>query len=200
MRTIHSLSTKILPASLLSIFFLFTPLIYAGDWQVDKKAANLVKFHSETTLLDFEGQTNNIDGYIYWEGDEEFIDEGELHFEVQLATFTTGIGKRDRDMREDVLETDSFPVASFSGFFNTLSKSGKTYNVASNGEMSLHGHKKKMQIHATVVFENGKINVKSNFKIVLKDYSIDAPALLAFIKVAQEIDLMLDFNLIKAVK
>ena len=167
MKTTIQMNT-ILRISFLSIVFLFTTFIYPKDWQVDKKASNHVKFHSETTLLDFEGQTENIDGYVYWKGDEKFADVGELHFEVQLATFTTGIGKRDRDMREDVLETDKFPFASFSGSYNILSYKGNTYKVASNGEMLLHGHKKKMQIHATVLFENGKMNVKSNFNRILR--------------------------------
>lgn len=186
----------ILYISLLSIVLLTGTPVYAEDWHVDKNAANLVKFHSETTLLDFEGETDNIDGYAFWEDEKEF-DEGDVYFEVQLAAFTTGIGKRDRDMREDVLETDKFPFASFSGHFNTVSRKGNTYEVASNGEISIHGHKKKMQIHATVVIENNKMNLKSNFKILLKDFDIDAPELLAFIKVAQEIDLMLDFNMVK---
>ena len=41
------------------------------------------------------------------------------------------------------------------------------------------------------------MNVKCDFKILLKDFLIDAPELLAFIKVAQEIDITLDFTLIK---
>ena len=172
----------------------------AEDWQVDKTADNSVHFHSTTTLLDFEGSTNNIDGYAYWEGFKFFGDNNELYFEVHLATFSTGIGKRDRDMREDVLETDKFPVASFNGSFTKVEQKGNTFNVVVNGEMSLHGHSKKMEINATVVLEKGIMNVKSDFSIFLNDYNIDAPDLLAFIKVAQEIKLSLDFNLVEVKK
>jgi YceI-like domain len=184
----------------LSIFLLCAVHLFADDWQVDKSADNLVHFNSSTTLLDFEGTTSNIDGYAYWEGYKFFGDNNEIYFEVQLATFSTGIGKRDRDMREDVLETGRYPVASFSGTFKDVKQTGNKFDVVVSGEMSLHGHKKAMDVSAVVVLENGVMNVKSNFSIFLKDYNIDAPNLLAFIKVAQEIKIDLEFNLVEVKK
>jgi hypothetical protein len=44
------------------------------------------------------------------------------------------------------------------------------------------------------------MNVVCNFSVFLKDYEIEAPTLLAFIKVAQEIKLELDFQLEKIVE
>ena len=38
----------------------------------------------------------------------------QLHFEVDLASFDTGIGKRDRDMRQ-VLDTEQWPKAVYKG-------------------------------------------------------------------------------------
>ena len=68
--------------------FSFTPAIYAGgDWQVNKERENNVTFYSSTTMLDFDGTTNNIDGYIYWEGDSLFGNRNEIYFEVDLARF-----------------------------------------------------------------------------------------------------------------
>ena len=184
----------------LHILLVFVVSLYADDWQVDKSADNLVHFHSTTTLLDFEGSTSHIDGYAYWEGYKFFGDNNEIYFEVQLATFSTGIGKRDRDMRDDVLETDKYPVASFSGTFKDVKRTGNKFDVVVSGEMSLHGHTKEMDINAVVVLEKGVMNVKCNFSIFLKDYNIDAPDLLAFIKVSQEIKLTLDFNLVEIKK
>jgi len=172
----------------------------ADDWQVDKSANNEVHFYSSTTLLDFEGVTSNIDGYIYWKGFKFFGEDNELYFEVQLATFNTGIGKRDRDMREDVLETDKYPVASFNGKFKEVKRSGNKFNVIVSGEMSLHGQKKQMDIDAVITLEKGVMNVTGDFTILLDDYNIEAPNLLAFIKVSQEIKISLDFNLVEVKK
>lgn len=176
--------------------FIAVPAL-AGDWQVDKKADNSVVFHSTTTLLDFEGVTDKIDGYIFWDGKDPFSGKNEVYFEVALASFETGIGKRDSDMREDVLNTNKFPVSSFKGEFVKVTKSKSQYNLTVAGELDLHGIKKKMEIHGIITIKNGVMHVKSNFSIFLKDFKIEAPSLAAFIKVAEEIKLSLDFYLVE---
>jgi len=173
---------------------------FSGDWQVNKKAENKIIFISSTTLLDFEGTTDNIDGYIFWDGDKVFGDKNELYFEIQLNTFETGNGKRDRDMRDDVLHTEDYPVASFKGNFLKVEKNNNLFTVSVEGEMSLHGKKKKMEIPGTIKMENGKMNLRTSFSIFLEDYNIEAPSLVAFIKVAEEIKLDLDFNLLEIKK
>lgn len=176
---------------------LLTGTGFAGDWQVDKEAKNKIVFTSSTTLLDFEGVTNNIDGYIYWEGDTIFGDKNELYFEIQLITFDTGNGKRDRDMRNDVLHTKKHPTAFFKGNFEKVEYSEGLYTVTVKGEMNLHGKKKELEIPGSIEIKNGKMNLKTHFSIFLNDYGIKAPSLIAFIKVAEEIKLELDFNLLE---
>ena len=166
---------------------LFSVEIFGGDWQVDKKSNNIIVFHSSTTLLDFEGTTDNIDGYIYWQGDKVFGEKNELYFEIQLNTFDTDNGKRDRDMRDDVLHTKDYPLASFTGNIVKVESSGDLHSVTVKGEMNLHGKKKEIIIPGTINFKDGKMNIKTHFSIFLKDYNIEAPSLLAFIKVSEEI-------------
>ena len=100
---------------LVLVFLLFQTFIYAEEWNVKKSEDNLVKFTSSTTLLDFDGITDNIEGYIYWEGEKLFGEKNEIYFEVDINSVETGIGKRDRDMQEDVLETDKWAKTSFKG-------------------------------------------------------------------------------------
>ncbi len=179
----------------LYILLILNGFAFAGEWDVKKDAQNIVKFISSTPVLDFEGVTNNIDGYIYWEGDGLPGDKNELYFEVDLNTLSTGIGKRDRDMREDVLETDKWPKAFFKGKIYLVDKpdSTETYLVKAKGKMFIHGKEKEMDIPTTIKIENGTVNVQSHFSVFLKDYDIEAPSLLAFIKVAQEIKISLNF-------
>ena len=42
--------------------------LVAGEYHVDKERENQVKFISDAPLEDFEGVTDKIDGYIFWEG------------------------------------------------------------------------------------------------------------------------------------
>lgn len=184
-----------------ALIFLISPiLLFSEEWHVKKSKNNLVKFTSSTSLLDFNGTTDKIDGYIYWEGDNKFGKNNEVYFEVDLNSVETGIGKRDSDMREDVLETDKWPTTSFKGVINnvTIDKSDSSmYNVVSIGKMFIHGIEKELQLEARIKVEDDIMNVKADFSVFLKDYEIEAPSLLAFIKVAEEIKLHLDFQLEK---
>ena len=185
---------------LLIIIFLIPAILVGEEWHVKKTEKNLVKFISSTTLLDFEGITSNIDGYIYWEGEEIFGQKNEIYFEVDLNSVETGNGKRDRDMREDVFETDKWPMTSFKGEINKVIKSQENdnkYNISALGKMFIHGHEKAMPIEAVIEVNNTSMNVFCEFSVLLKDYEIEAPSLLAFIKVADEIKLQLNFQLEK---
>jgi polyisoprenoid-binding protein YceI len=181
----------------LPCLLLLNSFIFASDWQVNKQADNnLVVFQSTTTLLDFEGTTNNIDGYIYWQGEDILPAGSELYFEVQPATFETGIGKRDSDMRSDVLETNKYTLSSFKGTLSKVEKSeAGIFDVIATGKFDLHGVKKEMEIPASITLLENQLHVKAEFSIFLKDYNIKAPSLMAFVKVAEEIKLKVNFVL-----
>lgn len=182
------------------ILVLFSTFMMAEEWHVKKSEKNLVKFISSTTVLDFEGVTDKIDGYIYLKGEELFGSENEIYFEVDLNSVETGIGKRDRDMREDVLETDKWPKTSFKGKIVEVVKKNddeNIYLVKSIGVMFLHGIEKEIEVNSEIHIQNTSINVITNFSVFLNDFEIEAPSLLAFIKVAEEIKLNLYFYLEK---
>ena len=182
---------------ILILLFILISNSFAKEWHVDKKADNSIIFHSSTTLLDFKGTTKNIDGFIYWEGDSLFAEKSEVHFEVSPATFNTGLGKRDSDMREDVLETDKFPLSSFTGKVTKTKRTKDEIQIEATGKLSLHGKEKPLTIKAVLKQTKDKITVKSNFSVFLKDYNIDAPSLMAFVKVAQEIKIEVMFDMLK---
>jgi len=175
-------------------------MLFAEEWHIKKSDDNIVKFTSSTPVLDFDGVTNKIDGYIYWEGENLFEDKNEIYFEVDLNSIETGIGKRDRDMREDVLETEKWPKTSFRGNIQNVVPNETVLNeyvVTAIGNMFIHGHEKKMEIKAKIEINDKSMNVTCDYSVFLKDYEIEAPSLLAFIKVSEEIKLHLNFQLEK---
>ena len=99
---------------LLSFLIFFSYTLIAGEWHIDKKAENKVKFTSKVVVLEFEGVTDQIDGYLFWDGEELVTTNSQVLFEVDLNTVETGNGKRDRDMR-DVLKTSEWQYTSFKG-------------------------------------------------------------------------------------
>lgn len=180
-------------------FLLGAPLaVQGGEWQVDTKAeGNQVAFTSKVVALTFTGTTDKIDGFIYWEGDSLFAAKDQLHFEVELASFDTGIGKRDRDMRQ-VLGTDQWPKAVYQGAIAehaAVDTTGVAYRVKTEGILSLHGVDRAIEVPGTVVVEEGRSKVEAAFTLKLADYNIEAPSLAAFVKVSEEVAVAVSFYL-----
>jgi len=176
---------------------MLSAIAIAGEWHVDSSAENLVKFTSSVSVLTFEGTTDKVDGYVYWEGDEMFKEKSQVYIEVDLNSVETGIGKRDRDMR-DVLNAKEFPATTFTGAFeNATAIEGmeNAWNVTVKGTFMVNGAENEISVPGKITMEDGRMHVVADFMILLNDYDIEAPSLAAFIKVAQEIKLNLDFYL-----
>lgn len=172
--------------------------VHGGEWHVDKEAdGNQVAFTSKVVGFTFVGTTDKIDGFIYWEGEPIFAANDQLHFEVELASFDTGIGKRDRDMRQ-VLGTDQWPKAVYKGKIAEHTPVDSTvvaYRVKSKGTLSLHGVERDVEVPGIVVVEEGRSKVEAAFTLKLADYDIEAPSLAAFVKVSQDIAIEVSFYL-----
>lgn len=177
---------------LVLLFFLPLSLIYATEYQVDKKAKNSVKFISDAPIENFEGITKNIDGYIYLDKTQS-LDSSQLYFEVELNTLDTGIGLRNRHMREEYLETDKFPYTYFTGKFATMKlRDDGNYDVEVNGKMFIHGITKQVLISGVMIKTEDGFNISSSFEVKLTDYNIDIPKIM-FLKIDETMKLEVDF-------
>jgi polyisoprenoid-binding protein YceI len=166
----------------------------AAEFHVDKKQSNLVKFISDAPMEDFEGTTSKIDGYMMNDGIDKLVGS-EVYFEVDLNSVSTGIGLRDRHMREDYLHTDKYKLTSFKGKIATANKVSDTeYDFTANGKKFIHGVTKDITIKGNI-FKNGNgYKVKANWAIKLPDYNIEVPKFM-FLRINEEIKLEVDFNL-----
>ncbi|MGE5365414.1 MAG: YceI family protein [Bacteroidota bacterium] len=175
---------------------IFSLLIYAIEYNVEKSPRNLVKFISDAPMEDFEGTTSSIDGYIKWDG-EDLTSKSDLYFEVDLRTLDTGIGLRNRHMRDNYLHTDRYPYASFRGrVIKADRKDNNSYNTTTEGKMTIHGVTKPVKIEGIMTYEKNGFRIKSSFSIKLTDYSIEVPKLM-FMKISDKIDLVADFLITK---
>ena len=174
------------------IIFLTSSLLVAGEYHVDKSKSNLVKFISDAPLEDFEGVTDKIDGYIIWSG-VEMVSETELYFEVDLNSLDTGIGLRNRHMRENYLETDKYPLTHFTGKLTDAVKlESDEYEVTAEGQFFIHGVTQNVIIKGTMTPSENGFNIKSNFITALTDYNIEVPQLM-FFKVDEDMKVELNF-------
>lgn len=181
---------------LVILLLVVSNLLFAGEYHVDKKQTNSVKFISKATIESFEGNTEKIDGYIVLQ-DAPNLYQAELYFEVDLNSVDTGIGLRNRHMREEYLHTDKYPLTSFKGKITNVKRITDTqYDVTVTGEMDLHGVKKTRMINGTINFSSKGININTEFIVKLTDHNIEVPSLM-FMRINEDIQLVLDFNLKK---
>ena len=182
---------------ILSILFISFSII-AGEFHVDKSSENMVKFISDAPIEDFEGVTNAIDGYLYWEGDD-LLNQSELYFEVDLNTVDTGIGLRNRHMRENYLHTDKHPKTHFTAkLIKAEKKSENVFEVEAEGKFFVHGVEKQKTIKGKLEKINKeKYKVTANFVVALSEYNIEVPSIM-FYKIDENMDLIVECYLKKA--
>ena len=176
---------------LIAILLVTLPLS-AKEFHVDRQADNLVKFISETTVESFKGITDQIDGYAYYEDDSLTLNS-EFYFEVELATIETGIGLRDRHMRDNYLETDSFPYASYKGnITNAKVVTADSIQVETSGEFTIHGVTQQRDIPGTLVRTDSGWLVRAEFIVNLNDHDIKIPKVM-FLKLAETQTVVVEF-------
>ncbi len=131
-----------------------------------------VEFTSRVPLHTFTGTSDHLSGEID-------LADGSVDFFVDLETLQTGIGRRDRDMRE-TLETDSFPFAEFTGrlltTFNPQASGAQQARV--QGSFKIHNVSRTITASGTLQKTGNQIRMIANWEINLKDYEITPPRLL----------------------
>jgi polyisoprenoid-binding protein YceI len=179
------------------IVLLMPSLLLSRECDVDKTRKNLVKFISDASFEEFEGTTDKIDGYVILPGDSLTsggnYDSSEAYFEVDLGSLDTGIGLRNRHMREEYLETDKYPYAHFKGkIIQAAKEEGSDSKVTLAGNFFIHGVERPVTISGSVIPINDSYHVLCNFAVKLSDYNIKIPTLM-FLKISEVIELQLDF-------
>ncbi|CAN5530077.1 hypothetical protein BH10BAC4_BH10BAC4_17800 [soil metagenome] len=108
------------------------------------------------------------------------VSSGELTIDMAMKDFKFKSGKMGRDAQKSYLETDKFKVASFKGKIKgdvDYHKAG-TYQTTVTGKLKIHGVEKEVTEKGTVTVNAGKITLKSEFHVQLKDYNVETPKIL----------------------
>lgn len=169
------------------------------EFLVALEKENRVRFVSDAPLEDFAGITGRIDGFLYLAGEglggSTDLSESEFYFEVDLASLDTGIGLRNRHMRDNYLETDRFPMASFEGQVSQLqSDESGGYRASAHGMLSIHGVERERDVDCLATRVGIDLRIRCAFTVALSDHDIPIPKLM-FMKIDEVMELDLDFFL-----
>ena len=160
--------------------------VASETFEIVSGAPNLVRFVSKAPLETFDGTTDHIAGHVTLNPKAlgEWID---VYLEVDLATFDTGIGLRNRHMRENHLETDKYPMATLRGgrvheVSATQLEPKRPVTLEIEGILELHGVQKALRVTVELTYslEDGipQLSVFSRFEVKLSDFDIPRPKFL----------------------
>ncbi len=166
---------------------------------MDLEAERVVRFISRAAIEEFEGVTDRIDGYVLLDTDglteETGRGETELYFEVELASLDTGIGLRNRHMRDNYLEVETYPYAAFGGkIARAAPLADGAYRVTAQGVLGVHGVERERAITCDVSPAGAGYRVQCAFTVLLSDHDIEIPKVM-FLKLNNEIRVEVDFYL-----
>ncbi|MBD3298811.1 MAG: hypothetical protein GF341_09170 [candidate division Zixibacteria bacterium] len=181
------------------VFLGIAPSVLAAEFHVDTDAERRVVFVSDAPIESFDGITEKIDGYAVIPADRladvSDFSQTKFYLEVDLASLDTGIGLRNRDMREDYLHTDEFPYAMYAGSIDSVtSLNDSTFLSYTSGDLTIHGVTKSHTTTDTVTARNGRYHVASHFPVALPNHHIEIPQLM-FLKINEVVELDLWFVL-----
>ena len=161
-----------------ALLFLPATLVAASrTYEVRSGAQSTAQFHAEDTYDSFDGSTNRVTGTIT--ADPAAPATSSVALTVDLRALDTGVGLRNKEMRERYLETGKFPEATF----KSVSVTGPA-EVAPNaaadlkvtGDFTLHGVTKRMTIPVRVVMlPDGRVHATSLFNVKMDEFGIDVP-------------------------
>lgn len=135
-----------------------------------------VSFYSKAPMENIEA--HNTKGVSVFD-----LASGRFEFSVLLKGFEFEKAKMQEHFNENYVESDRFPKAVFTGNIKDMGnlkidKDG-TYTVQVSGTLTMHGVTKPQNAQATFTVKGGTISALSELNVLLADYDIKIPSLVA---------------------
>jgi polyisoprenoid-binding protein YceI len=146
-------------------------------YAITKGGNNVASFHAEDTYDAFDGKTSDVTGTIVAAPANPAA--ASVQITINVDALDTGVGLRNKEMRERYLETNKFGTASFKSVSVTGPPSiapNQPADISVTGDMTLHGVTKRMTIPVRVVLiPDGRVHATTNFKLHMPDFGISVP-------------------------
>jgi polyisoprenoid-binding protein YceI len=174
-------------SNVLTGFFLVVSVVGQGAIALSRAGESSVRVLARGPAgLRIEGKSSQIDF-------EE--DASALTFKVPLAPIDTGIGLRNRHLRES-LEVDKFPDATLRVKLADLEfpKEGSPVGSQVTGELMLHGHSRPVPVHYRAERRDGGLTrIAGSLQLDMREFEIVPPSYLG-IAVSPDVEVAIDLT------
>jgi polyisoprenoid-binding protein YceI len=152
-----------------------------GTWVPDTSQQTFLGYRVNEQLVRIGvntavGRTSGVTGQLVIEGNTV----KSATFEADLTKLASDSGLRDGQLRNQAIETNKFPKATFAlsdpiTLPDTL-LSGQAFDTTLKGKLTLHGVTREVAIPAQAQMKSGLIVVVGSIEIQFSDYSISKPS------------------------
>jgi polyisoprenoid-binding protein YceI len=161
----------------------------AGEWAVGAGSVAGYRVREQLANLPAEsdavGRTEDVSGSITVEQASDAARLTAGTFTVDTTTIQSDEGRRDNRLRNEGLQTDQSPTATFVVTqpvdVPAAALAGAASDVTLVGELTLHGVTKAVEIPAKAQLTDGKIQVAGSLTFPLSDFGITPPNVGGFI-------------------
>ena len=181
-----------------SISFLLTLFALCSYAQNDAKyftKEGHISFHSETQIETIEADNHKAVSI--------FDLNGNIEFKVLIKAFSFEKALMQEHFNENYMESNTYPKALFKGqivdgYPVDFSKDG-TYEIMVEGEITIHGISKPIEVPGKITVQNGEISATSVFELTVADFDIKIPAVVREnIAKTVEVSLELEYERLKS--
>mgnify|MGYP006287808569 FL=1 len=132
-----------------------------------------VRFFSETPVENIEAITEQASSVID-------LENGQFAFLIPIKSFTFEKALMQEHFNENYMESATYPNATFKGSIVDyapldLNEDGQ-YEAVMKGTMTIHGVDRPVEEPVTLVVNDGKLSLESDFTVKASDYQIKIPA------------------------
>lgn len=135
-----------------------------------------ISFYSKTSMENIEAE--NKRALCVWD-----TASGKLEFSVLIKGFEFDRALMQEHFNENYMESDKYPKAFFKGVLKSDKplklQPGNSYTAKAEGMLTIHGVTKQVTVPATFSNKNGKISSAAVFSVLLSDYGISIPSIVA---------------------
>ena len=163
------------------IYILFFQCLFAQSFVEFDLAKSFISYDGKHPAHNWTGISKDIQGTF--ESNNEDLTQSKVDLFVPVFSFDSKNANRDSNML-DVVEEYYFPYVRFVS--SKIEKVDDGFNVV--GNLSFHGITKEFTIPVSLMQDDKRIVVESDFSIMLTDFKIRRPSLLT-IKIRNQIDI-----------
>jgi hypothetical protein len=140
--------------------------------EIYKLKSGKISFFAGTPLEDIDALNTKITSFFN-------VKTGDVIISMPNKDFIFKRSLMQEHFNENYMESEKYPKSEYKGKIlgienYNLSVSG-TYQVKVDGNLNVHGVMKPRKIDATIVINEGNIEVDSKFDIALADHKIEIP-------------------------